>query len=121
MKAQPKESDDVAVEGYIGLQKRVYKQQSIMPEARVVGHYDYHEIVPYETNLLYVYGDIRRPIFDDFSQLRAFDICCGEGRMVRRMQKLFAQVDGADISEDMIGYAKDRTKGSEFWVTNGQN
>jgi SAM-dependent methyltransferase len=85
----------------------------------VVGSYDYHEHVPYETNLLFQYGDVRRPIFTDIRDRTAFDIACGEGRMVRRMQKLFRKVDGADISERMIDLAEDRTAGAEFWVTDG--
>lgn len=89
------------------------------PESWVVGHYDYHEHVPYETNLLFQYGDLRRPIFENFQNRTAFDIACGEGRMVRRMQKLFRKVDGADISQVMVDLAEDRTPGSEFWVTNG--
>ncbi len=89
------------------------------PNSWVVGHYDFHENLPYETNLLFQYGDLRRPIFDDFSNRKAFDIACGEGRMVRRMQKMFGKVDGADISQVMVDLAEDRTAGSEFWVTDG--
>jgi SAM-dependent methyltransferase len=35
------------------------------------------------------------------------------------MSKLFSQVDGADISADMIQHARQRTPGSQFWVTSG--
>lgn len=111
-----------AVSQYAEMQRSYYEHAATNnPESCVVGHYDYHEHVPYETNLLFQYGDIRRPIFDDFKNRTAFDIACGEGRMVRRMQKLFRKVDGADISKVMIDLAEDRTPGSDFWVTNGMN
>ncbi len=105
---------------YANMQKSFYETAGQAdPEALVVGNYDYHENVPYETNLLCLYGDIRHPIFEDFKSRTAFDIACGEGRMVRRMQKIFRKVDGADISPTMIDLAEDRTPGSDFWVTDG--
>ncbi|MEJ0027957.1 MAG: class I SAM-dependent methyltransferase [Rhizomicrobium sp.] len=105
---------------YAGMQKSYYQNAGLKnPESWVVGHYDYHENVPYETNLLFLYGDIRHPVFEDFGSRRAFDIACGEGRMVRRMQNVFGKVDGADISSVMIDLAEDRTPGSDFWVTDG--
>jgi SAM-dependent methyltransferase len=111
---------DEGVQRYADMQKTYYEQQARQnPKSCVVGHYDYHENFPYETNLLFLYGDIRRPIFDNFKDRTAFDIACGEGRMVRRMQRLFRKVDGADISEVMIDRAEDCTPGSDFWVTDG--
>lgn len=109
------------VSAYLSMQKAQYELEGLASPEDVVGSYDYHEFVPYETNLLFKFGDVRKPIFPDFSTLRAFDICCGEGRMVRRMKKFFGQVDGADISAPMIERARERTPGSEFWVTNGMN
>jgi ubiquinone/menaquinone biosynthesis C-methylase UbiE len=111
---------DDGVRRYADMQKSYYEIAGLKdPEALVVGHYDYHENVPYETNLLFLYGDVRRPIFNDFKSRAAFDIACGEGRMVRRMQKFFRKVDGADISSVMVDLAEDRTAGSDFWVTDG--
>jgi SAM-dependent methyltransferase len=105
---------------YADMQRTYYEASGLKnPESWVVGHYDYHENVPYETNLLFLHGDLRRPIFEDLGNRTAFDIACGEGRMVRRMQKLFRKVDGADISQVMIDLAEDRTLGSDFWVTDG--
>jgi len=105
---------------YADMQKSYYEKAGRQnPEAHVVCHYDYHESFPYETNLLFLYGDHRRPIFPDFGSRTGFDIACGEGRMVRRMRKLFKKVDGADISSVMVDLAKDRTPGSDFWVTDG--
>jgi SAM-dependent methyltransferase len=109
-----------AVRQYAEMQRAYYEQAARKnPESWVVGHYNYHERVPYETNLMFLYGDIRRPVFPDFRDRTAFDIACGEGRMVRRMQKLFRKVDGADISQVMIDLAQARTPGADFWVTDG--
>jgi SAM-dependent methyltransferase len=111
---------DSAVSRYAEMQRAYYEHAARNnPESWVVGHYDYHERVPYETNLLFLHGDVRRPIFQDFRGRAAFDIACGEGRMVRRMRNFFQKVDGADISQVMIGLAEDRTPGSDFWVTDG--
>lgn len=116
---KPLPADDETLR-YAEMQKTFYQaagEQS--PESWVVGHYDYHENVPYETNLLFLNGDLRRPIFEDLGSRTAFDIACGEGRMVRRMQRIFKKADGADISPLMIDLAKSRTPGSDFWVTDG--
>jgi ubiquinone/menaquinone biosynthesis C-methylase UbiE len=120
LRSSLKQENQGDLDNYSQMQKNFYKSLSYEPNNIIVGHYDFHENVPYETHLLYMYGDLRRPIFDDFHSKRAFEICCGEGRMVRRFQNIFSKVDGADISEEMIGYALQRTQGSEFWVTNGQ-
>lgn len=105
---------------YADMQRNYYQNAGKKdPENAVVGCYDYHENVPYETNLLFHYGDIRHPIFPDFANRTAFEIGCGEGRMVRRMQKIFGKVDGADISPVMVDLARSRTPGSDFWVTDG--
>ncbi len=101
------------------MQKSVYNPVGKDNPEEIVGWYGYHENVPYETNLLYRYGDIRRPIFPDFQKLRAFDIGCGEGRMIRRMQRIFGQVDGADISEAMVEHARARSPNSEIYVSSG--
>ena len=106
--------------GYADMQRTYYEMAGLKnPESWVVGHYDYHENFPYETNLLCLYGDIRRPIFQDFASRTAFDFACGEGRMVRRMQKVFRKVDGTDISSVLIYLAESRSPGADFWVTDG--
>ena len=115
MSAIPKQNDS-----YAQMQKSYYEAAAQNSPDAVVGYYDYHENFPYETHLLHIYGDIRRPIFADFKSKRAFDFGCGEGRMVRRMQPFFQQVDGCDISSVMIDTARRRTRGADFWVTDGQ-
>ena len=109
------------LEQYAAMQKGYYESEGGLSPKGVVGSYDYHENYPYETFLLFEYGAIRRPIYPNFATLRAFDIACGEGRMVRRMSKFFDKVDGADISSSMVEEARAQTPGSEFWVTNGLN
>jgi SAM-dependent methyltransferase len=118
--ALPRQPADDGVLRYAEMQRAYYDGAAQKnPESWVVGHYDFHENLPYETNLLFLYGDLRRPIFPDFGERVAFDIACGEGRMVRRMRNIFRKADGADISQPMIDLAEDRTPGSDFWVTDG--
>jgi SAM-dependent methyltransferase len=106
---------------YAAMQREHYARPAKSNPEAVVGWYDYHENVPYETQLLYEFGDIRKPIFPDFAQRRAFDIGCGEGRMIRRMRKFFGHVDGADISPEMAEHAQQRTPGSTIYVATGTN
>jgi len=94
----------------------IFKTYSV---EEIVGNYDYHENFPYETQLLFFNGDIRKPIFGDFSSLNAFEIGCGEGRMIRRMSSFFKQVDGADIAQTMVSAAKTRCAGSDIFLTDG--
>jgi len=113
--------DILQLDKYAAMQRFHYDAVGRDDPEDVVGHYDYHENVPYETQLLFEYGDVRKPIFSDFSTRKAFDIGCGEGRMIRRMRRFFAEVDGADISEEMARHARDRSPGSTIYVTSGQN
>lgn len=85
----------------------------------VVGSYNYHELFPYETQLLYFNGDLRRPVLDGFGDKLAFDIGCGEGRMIRRMSHVFKRVDGADIAPQMVEAASQRCPGSNIYLTDG--
>ena len=109
------------IDQYTDMQKRFYDLGQASEE-EIVGNYDYHENFPYETNILHVNGDIRKPVLRDFSSAVALDVGCGEGRMVRRMSKFLGRVDGADISEKMINAARERSpKTSNFYVTAGAN
>jgi 2-polyprenyl-3-methyl-5-hydroxy-6-metoxy-1,4-benzoquinol methylase len=84
-------------------------------------NYAWHENYPYETFLLYRYGDIRKPIFETFSERTALDFACGPGRMVRRMRRFFAKVDGCDIAQRLLDEAKLSNPDSNFYLTNGQD
>lgn len=107
---------------YFAMQRAYYDS----PDARadpnaVVGNYPFHENFPYETNFLYEYGDIRKPLFPDPENRLAFDIGCGEGRMIRRMSRLFKRCDGADFSENMTAAARERCPQSTIWLTRGND
>jgi len=105
---------------YLRMQKTQYAAQfAAFGDAGVVGHYDFHEQVPYETLLLHLFGDVRRPIFPSFAGRTALDYGCGEGRMIRRLSHVFERVDGVDISEDMANNARARCAGSQVWTTSG--
>lgn len=106
---------------YTTMQKRFY-DTGAHSEEEIVGNYDYHENFPYETHLLNLYGDIRRPVLANPSEAVGFDIGCGEGRMIRRMSRYLKQVDGADISEKMATAARARSpQNSNVYVTTGAN
>src|SRR5688572_216541 len=95
----------MSYEPYIRMQKSIYENPKFTSE-QIVGNYAWHEEFPYESLLLYINGDIRKPIFDNFSDKVALDFACGPGRMVPRMKKFFSKVDGADISKNLIEEAR---------------
>lgn len=105
---------------YVSMQKNHYDDENITPDD-IVGQYEWHENFPYETFLLYKYGDIRFPIFDSFKNKKALDFGCGPGRMVKRMNALFDHTDGCDISQRLLEVAKDRNPNSNFYHTDGKN
>jgi SAM-dependent methyltransferase len=104
---------------YIDMQKEVYEQD--VPSESIVGNYAFNEAIPYETHLLYLNGDVRYPILADMSDKIALDFACGPGRMIPRMSKYFARVDGVDISKRLIDEASAKHPASNFWVTNGDD
>jgi len=103
---------------YARMQKAFYDDTAQAVE-EIVGNYDFHENFPYETHLLHRYGDIRKPVLADAARARGFEIGCGEGRMVRRMARMLAQVDGADISEKMVQAARERAPGAQIFLSSG--
>ena len=105
---------------YARMQKAYYDTGDFTVED-IVGNYAYHENFPYETHLLHLYGDIRKPVLADPARARGFDIGCGEGRMIRRMARMLGQCDGADISERMVAAARMRTPGAEVFLSTGAN
>ena len=106
---------------YTNMQKTFYDQGGASEE-EIVGNYDYHENFPYETHILHRFGDIRKPVLANATEATAFDIGCGEGRMIRRMSALLKRVDGADISQKMVEAARARCPdGSNVYVTEGAN
>jgi SAM-dependent methyltransferase len=108
------------IEDYINMQKKYYEDVTIASD-KIVGNYDWHENYPYETFLLYRYGDIRKPIFENFSDRTALDFACGPGRMIRRMRRFFAKVDGCDIAQRLLDDAKLLNPDSHFFLTSGQD
>lgn len=90
---------------YASMQKAFYDDMPHQTE-EIVGNYDFHQNFPYETHLLHLYGDLRKPVLADPARARGFDIGCGEGRMIRRMAPLLGHCDGADISQKMVDAAR---------------
>lgn len=113
-------SQESTASDYIHMQKRYYENPEIESK-RIVGNFEWHEQYPYETFLLYKFGDIRTPVLNDFGGKRALDFGCGPGRMIKRMRKYFAQVDGCDISERLLAEAKENNPESKFFLAKGNN
>jgi len=105
---------------YSRMQRDYYDRPDVSTEA-LVGSYGYHENFPYETFLLHVNGDIRKPLFNSAKDKCALDIACGEGRMIRRMKDIFGAVDGVDISTKMVEAARERCPESQIFLTDGAN
>lgn len=106
------------IQRYASMQKAFYDDMPHQTE-EIVGNYDFHQNFPYETHLLHLYGDLRKPVLADAQRARGFDIGCGEGRMIRRIAPLLARCDGADISQKMVDAARRRTPGSEIFLSSG--
>lgn len=107
------------IQDYIDMQRAFYNQKA--PSRDIVGYYDWHENYPYETFLLFRYGDIRLPIFSDVKSRKSLDFACGPGRMVKRMANFFGQSDGCDISQKFIEEARAAVPSSNFYLTNGND
>lgn len=115
-----KEYGNSSENDYIQMQRKYYEDITI-PSSDIVGQYNWHEKFPYETFLLYKYGDVRYPIFSSYKNKRALDFGCGPGRMIKRMSRFFTQVDGCDISSRLLEEAKVNAPNSDFFLTNGND
>lgn len=80
----------------------------------IVGNYQWHQNLPYESSL-FMEGEESLKPYDS----RALDFGCGPGRMISRAKNFFKTVDGVDISEYAIEYAREHNKGSTFFVSSG--
>lgn len=98
---------------YTEMQKAQYSK---VDPIVAVGNYEWHQEFPYEQNLLYINGDTTKPLVSKFD--KALDFGCGTGRMVERMSKLFSVVEGVDISENMLNYAKKHLSNT-FYLSSG--
>lgn len=87
----------------------------------IVGNYDWHEAYPYEKYLFYnLHNNEEKLIKND--NAKVIDFGCGPGRMVNRAISFFgpnSQVDGIDISEYAIDYARKNFNKSIFYVSSG--
>lgn len=101
---------------YAQMAKRFMNKPFDTPLA-IVGNYDWHEAFPYE-DFLFNDFQTRQPLVK-FDEASVVDFGCGPGRMVNRARKLFKQVDGIDISEYAIEYARTTFPGSNFYVSSG--
>ena len=100
---------------YAQMAKRFMNKPFNTPLA-IVGNYDWHEKFPYEKYLFYdqMTNNLLVPADSKIS-----DFGCGPGRMVNRAKKIFNTVDGIDISEYAIDYARTHFPGSTFYISSG--
>lgn len=87
---------------YLNMQKRYYDKRgkiwSLEEKDLVVGNYENHNSWPHWEKLLF------RNI--DTSKMVALDYGCGPGRNLIKFNKLFARIDGTDISDELLQKAK---------------
>lgn len=89
----------------------------------IIGNFEWHEQFPYEQYLFYHPG--MGTLVGKLKADGKHNICdfgCGPGRMVSRARKFFgpnSTVDGIDISEYSISYARDRFSDGSFYVSSG--
>jgi len=83
----------------------------------IVGNYEWHEAFDYEK---YLFFDLstEQPLVD-FSFSTVVDFGCGPGRMVNHARKLFKKVDGIDVSDYALNYAKENYPDSDFYTSSG--
>jgi ubiquinone/menaquinone biosynthesis C-methylase UbiE len=53
-------------------------------------------------------SELRRVPLSERGSWRALEIGCGPGRLMRPMSRHFLEIDGVDVSDEMIGIAKQR-------------
>ena len=102
--------------GYAKMAKQFMNKPFHTPLA-VVGNYEWHEAFPYE-QFLFFDVDTNEPLVK-FDESTVADFACGPGRMVNRARRMFKQVDGIDISEYALDYAKRTYPGSNFYISSG--
>lgn len=83
----------------------------------IVGNYEWHEEFPYEKYLFFDFET--EQLLVEREKATVVDFACGPGRMVNRAKRLFNRVDGIDISEYAIDYARNHFSNSNFFVSSG--
>lgn len=88
----------------------------------VVGNFGWHEKFPYEECLTSKIVDGKlTPVVPLDGTLIAIDFGCGPGRMVNRFtnKKWFRRVDGIDVSDYALDYARKTYTNSNFFISSG--
>ncbi|MEX0598439.1 MAG: class I SAM-dependent methyltransferase, partial [Candidatus Paceibacterota bacterium] len=85
----------------------------------IVGNYQWHQEFKYEEYLLFDSNGNTKFPYVDLSNIKLVDWGCGPGRMIERMKQKFNFVDGIDISDYAIGYAREIYPNSKFFVSSG--
>src|SRR5271165_6480653 len=60
-------------------------------------------------------ADVLRVLTHDLKRLRAraaaLEIGCGPGRLMRPLSRHFSEIDGVDVSDEMVQLARERLRG----------
>src|SRR5262245_44487685 len=126
---------------YVAMQRSYYDQRaSNLDDAKVLVHPDFvlaqTQATPTQAHALLdvlqrTYAtksgssllEVLRRASSPTDRLRALDFGCGVGRLMKPLVEAGIRVDGADISERMLAFARQdpALKGSEFFLSNGSD
>jgi SAM-dependent methyltransferase len=112
------EEREKTIEGYAKMAKAFMNKPMGHPND-VVGNYQWHENYPYENYLLFRPDSSAKSVTEIDGTKIAVDFGCGPGRMINRMKKFFKRVDGIDISDYALDWARRFYPDSNFYVSSG--
>lgn len=115
--------NDEKIAQYAAMAKQFMNKPFAHPHD-VVGNFGWHEKFPYDELLVNrISGDDKElvPAVPLDGTLLAVDFGCGPGRMVNRMTKKgwFKRVDGIDVSDYALEYARKTYPASTFYTSGG--
>jgi len=115
--------DEQKIQTYARMAKEFMNKPFAHPHD-VVGNFGWHEKFPYEDLLVNrVTADDKElvPAVKLDGSLLAVDFGCGPGRMVKRFTEKgwFQRVDGIDVSDYALDFARKTYPGSNFYASNG--
>lgn len=116
----PEQTSDVkqnTIDGYAKMAK-AFMNKPMRHPTDVVGNFQWHENYPYEEYLLHR-PDNPNPVVPLDGTKLAIDFGCGTGRMVARMSRFFQRVDGIDISDYALDWARKEFPNNNFYVSSG--
>lgn len=117
------EGNEAKMREYAAMAKKFMNKPFAHPND-IVGNFAWHEKFPYDTllvNRVNATDDELVPALPLDGTKVAVDFGCGPGRMINRFIKTgwFKRVDGIDISDYALDYAREQYRDSVFYVSSG--